>query len=67
MRLEPITDPDGDRIAEQERRDRIAEKASDPSIWLGPTHRCPGCGCIPVELTTGRWVCACDLPAGVKR
>ena len=65
MRLDPIYDPDGDRIAAQEARDRAAEKGSDPSTW-DPPRPCPVCGTRP-KLWRGAYVCPCDLPIGVDR
>ena len=64
MRDEPIRDPEGDRILAQERRDRELEKASDPSIYLGPLERCEVCRCYPQEFAEGHWGCACSLPVG---
>lgn len=62
MRSGPILDPEGDRVLEAEQRDRELEKVSHPSIFLGPLNRCETCGCVPVELSSGQWVCACNLP-----
>lgn len=61
MRYEPIRDPDGDRILAQERRDREAEKGSDPSTWDAPARPCPLCKVTPKHFN-GELVCACMLP-----
>lgn len=65
MRLEPIMDPEGDRILERERIDRDLEKASHPSTW-DPPRPCPLCKVTP-KLWRGMYVCPCDLPIGVDR
>lgn len=59
MRPEPIIDPEGDRIAAQDRWDRICEKAGviDPR----PIDPCPTCGLRAKEFIKGHWICACDL------
>lgn len=65
MRSEPIPDPDGDRIAAMERRDREREKGSHPATFDPPPRPCPLCKATPKNWN-GDLVCACSLPVGTR-